>query len=324
MNAQDAEHLIQSFPIQAYLDYCDLYKLNPYQSDPEILNYQLYYYVVYRMLFLKGTDGSARADVGQIEKYLALEGIHSDVRPWKPLAHLLSSLKYYRPSKAQVKRAFRESELILIFDKIKPTSVSALIIRTFLAFAVCGALRASEYTARRKNPAPIDAFNVVKLRRIHKFIDETGNQSLIYLFFRSKRNRTWKTEYAVMPCCCSEGLPCAYHELERLEKHIKNLNQDTYLFTWPNGSLLTYDHALKICKAVSASIGASWEDIGTHSARKARTVMAARRRLSAHELLLIGRWKRLESVIPYLQMSPLQFSSFLSGVMGTNTHSSKL
>ena len=279
---------------------------------------------MYRVDFLDGTEGTARSDINAIEQYLASEGIHSDARKWKPLAQLLLSLKYYKPSKSRKKRAYRESELILIFDKIKPISINALVIRTMLAFAVCGALRASEYTTPRKNPNQLQACNMVKPRRIVKFIDEAGNQSLIYLFFRSKKNRTWQTEYAVMPCWCSEGLPCAYHELERLEKNIKHLNQDTYLFTWANGSFVTYNEALNFFKAVSASVGANWKDIGTHSARKARTVIAACRGVPAHLLLLIGRWKNLESVRPYLQMSPLQFSSFLSGLFDKPNLQAKL
>ena len=228
------------------------------------------------------------------------------------MKQLLKTLKTTHPTKKQKKRPFRESEIKLIFQAIQPSSIDSLLVRCILAFAICGALRGSEYTVPIKTATGIQAVNAVKKQKIHRFIDATGNKSMVYVFFKSKTNQLWEAEYAVMPCCCKEKLPCAYHELERLESYISNLSDSTYLFTWSDGTLVTYNEALAVCKKAAALVGAKWEDIGTHSARKARTVMAVRRGLTQEAILLIGRWKSFESIIPYLDMGPLEFSAHLS------------
>ena len=192
---------------------------------------------MYRIDYVNGTSGTAKSDINTIETWLALQGIHSDAKAWRPMKQLLKKLKTTHPTKKQKKRPFRESEIRVIFDVLKPTSIDLLVVRCILAFALCGALRGSEYTVPTKNAIGIKAVNVVKKQKTHRFIDASGNKSLIYVFFKSKTNQQWEAEYAVMPCCCKEELPCAYHELAKLESHITNLSENTHLFTWSDGTL---------------------------------------------------------------------------------------
>ena len=293
-----------SFAVKAYLSFCANYQLEPLQSSQNQLQIQLYHYVSYRLCFLNGTSGTVRSDLTSIENYLALYGIHSDVKLWKPMAQFLKSLKEKFPVKSNKKRAFRESELLLAFSKMAPVSWDIIVIRCLVAFGLGGALRASEYTAPNKSPSKRQAVNIVKKGRIFKFENLSGHPSLLYCFFRSKTNRTWKREFAVMPCVCDVPLPCAYHELQRLDSLIKEAHDNTYLFVWADGSLVTYSDALLAYKKVAELVGADPLTIGTHSLRKARIVIGVKRGLPAQALLQIGRWATFDSIIPYLEMGP--------------------
>ena len=263
---------------------------------------------MYRLEFLDGTSGTAQSDINKIENYLALFGIHSDVKSWKPFQQFLVSLKQHYPVKSQTKRAFRESELNIAFQRIPPTSWNSIIIRCLVSFALGGALRASEFVAPNKHPNSSQSINLVKKRSIYRF-SENGKSSMIYFFFKSKRNQEFKSEFAVMPCICDVPLPCAYHETLRLESLISNLNPNTYLFVWNDGSLVTYPDLNVVFKNVAALVGADPESIGTHSARKARVVIGIKQGLPPHALLQIGRWASLDSVVPYLRMGPMDLNS---------------
>ena len=181
-----------SFAVRAYLSFCSNYSLDPFQHNPAQLQTQLYRYVIYRLKFLNGTHGTARSDITTIENYLAQFNIHSDVKLWKPMAQLLKAAKQDFPVQTNKKRPFRESELTLAFIKLVPNSWDILVIRCLLAFGLGGALRASEYTSPNKKPSNLEAVNIVKLGRIFKFFDDNGHPSMLYCFFRSKTNQTWK------------------------------------------------------------------------------------------------------------------------------------
>ena len=263
---------------------------------------------MYRLEFLNGTSGTAQSDIYTIENYLASYGIHSDVKSWKPFHQFLLSLKQQFPVKFQAKRAFRESELNMAFARIPPNSWNSIIVRCLVAFALGGALRASEYISPNKHPNRIQRINLVKKRSIYRF-SQDGKSSMIYFFFKSKRNQEFKSEFAVMPCICDIPLPCAFHEILRLESIIKDIKPDSYLFVWDDGSLVTYPELNQVFKNVAALVGADPESIGTHSARKARVVIGIKQGLPAHALLQIGRWSSLDSIIPYLRMGPLDLNS---------------
>ena len=273
---------------------------------------QLQQYAQYRCDFLNGTECTVPNDIGIIEKYLAAHGIQSDIRAYKPFQLFLAKLPILYPKKSNTKRAFRASELHMIFKAMPPTSFDTIILRCLIAFAVGGALRASEYTAPIKNPGRHQRVNIVKKGRIFRFKDDNGKNSMIYLFFRSKKNQTYQTEFAVMPCLCDISLPCAFHEILRLESHIKQAHDDTYLFVWSDKTFVTYRDTLWSFKRAAQMVGSDWKTIGTHSARKARVVIGVKQGLSEPALLLLGRWKRLDSVKPYLRMGPLDLSSVLS------------
>ena len=304
--------------MRAYLSFCANYHLEPLQSNQEQLQSQLYHYVSYRLNFLNGTSGTARSDIITIEKYLALYGIHSDVKLWKPMDQFLKALKEKFPVKTNKKRAFRESELLLAFSQMVPNCWDTLVIRCLIAFGLGGALRASEYTAPNKCPTKRQAVNVVKKGRIFQFEDDQGYPSMLYCFFRSKTNRNWKREFAVMPCVCDVPLPCAYHELQRLEAHIKQAHDNTYLFVWADGSLVTYADALFAYKKVAGLVGADASTIGTHSLRKARIVIGVKRGLPAQALLQLGRWATFDSIIPYLEMGPYDLNQAIVSNYGIN------
>jgi len=291
------------FPVRAYLSFCSVYRLNPFEKNETQLRNNLFRYTVYRLEFLNGTSGTAQSDITTIENYLAIYGIHSDLKLWKPFKQFISSIKPLFPTKSQAKRAFRESELNLAFIRMPPTSWNTIIVRCLVAFALGGALRASEYVAPNKNPSRIQSVNIVKKRNIYRFMDN-GNPSMLYLFFKSKTNQSFKPEFAVMPCICDVPLPCAYHETLRLESLISNLEENTYLFTWNDRSLVTYNDTNHAFKQVASLVGADPDSIGTHSARKARVVIGIKQGLPSHALLQVGRWASLDSVIPYLRMGP--------------------
>ena len=303
-----AQSIKDSFPVRAYLSFCSNYNLDPIQANRDKLYEQLYQYISYRINFLGGTYGTARSDITTIEKYLALHKIHSEVKLWKPMGQFLKSLKESFPVKSNKKRPFRESELALAFAKLKPNSWDTLIVRCLIAFGLGGALRASEFTAPNKKPTKSQAVNLVKKNRIFRFDDEKGHPSMLYYFFRSKTNHSWKPEFAVMPCVCDVPLPCAYHELLRLESHIKRAHGGTYLFVWSDGSLVTYSDTLFALKRVAKLVGSDADTIGTHSLRKARIVIGVKRGLPAQALLQIGRWATFDSIIPYLQMGPFDLN----------------
>ena len=263
---------------------------------------------MYRLEFLDETSGTAQSDINKIENYLAIFGIHSDVKSWKPFQQFLASLKQSHPVKSQTKRAFRESELNMAFHLIPPISWNSIIIRCLVSFALGGALRASEFVAPNKHPNSLQSVNLVKKRSIYRF-SENGKPSMIYFFFKSKKNQVFKSEFAVMPCICDVPLPCAYHETLKLESLISNLNPNTYLFVWDDGSLVTYPDLNMVFKNVAALVGADPESIGTHSARKARVVIGIKQGLPPHALLQIGRWASLDSVVPYLRMGPIDLNS---------------
>ena len=281
------------------------------ERNKESLLKQLQHYIVYRLEYLQGTATSVISDIRIIEMFLAQNNIHSNCRKWKPIADLLAILPTTYPSTSQAKRAFRNTELFCIMQKIVPASIDSIMIRCLIAFGVSGALRASEYTSPVKEPSPEQAINIVRKGRLFKFKNELGKPSMIYLFFRSKKNQKLNPEFAVMPCSCQDMMPCAYHELARLESHIKKAHNETYLFVWADGSLVTYTDTLNCFKQASAAIGAKANVIGTHSARKARVVIGVKAGLPEHMLLLLGRWKSLDSVKPYLRMGPLDFSQAL-------------
>lgn len=259
---------------------------------------------MFRVNYVHATGLSVTRDIGTIEKYLAANGIHSDVKNWNPMKVLLAQLRKDYPSKHHTKRAFRESELAAIFYRLQPKSINAMIIRCLLAFAVGGAFRASEYTAPCKKPTTKQTYNMVRGSRLTSFRNRAGLPILVYFFFKSKTNGVLKREFAVLPCVCDKALPCAYHEIEYLKQYIIDYNENTYLFTWDDGSYVTYRDALKVCKNVSSMIGANAEDIGTHSCRKARVVIGIKQGLPPHILMQLGRWQSLDSIHPYLRMEP--------------------
>ena len=308
MHTAKAQSLEESFPIRAYLSFCSNYQLEPLQANQIVRRNQLYQYVSYRLYFLNGTSGTARSDLIAIENYLAMHGIHSDVKSWKPMAQFLGSLAQQFPVKSNKKRAFRESELVLAFSKMAPKSWDTLMVRCLVSFGLGGALRASEYTAPNKHPTRFQAVNIVRKGRIFRFLDANNHPSMLYCFFRSKTNNTWKREFAVMPCVCDIPLPCAVHEMDSLLEHIKNCHNNTYLFTWGDGSLVTYSDALFAYKRVAGLVGADAASIGTHSLRKARIVIGVKKGLPDQALLQIGRWSRFDSIVPYLEMGPLDLN----------------
>jgi len=280
-----AKSLFSKFSIRSYLVFCNQYNLDSAERSRPILYEQLRQYAMYRIEFIGASGESVARDIGDIEALLASEGIHSDVKSWNPMSELLKQLKKKYPTKTQTKRAYRSSELVTIFDTIKPCSIDSLVIRAVLSFAVGGALRGSEYTAPNKKPSQSQTYNMVRGSRITYFTDDTGAPAMVYFFFKSKRNGTFKREFVVMPCVCKDSLPCAFHELETLKKSISNLTPNTYLFVWADGSFVTYRDMLRLCKGASNLIGASSFDIGTHSARKARIIEAAKRGVPSHILI---------------------------------------
>ena len=263
LNFKNGKAIEKSFAIQAYLSFCELYHLDPFETHEAILYRNLLRFTVYRLDFLDGTAGTAKTDITAIEKYLAAYGIHSNAKKWKPLEKFLLAINESHPKKNQTKRAFRPSELNLIFEKLLPTSINTILLRCLISFAVSGALRASEYSAPSKNPPTNRMMNMVTKGRIYKFIDNEARPSMIYMFFRSKMNHSWKPEFAVTPCICDVPLPCAFHELQRLEKLIKKAHSKTYLFVWSDGSFITYNDALNCFKKASALVGADPDSIGT-------------------------------------------------------------
>jgi len=315
-----SKSFLNKFSIRSYLVFCNHYKLDAAESSRSILFEQLRQYAMFRIEFIGASGESVYRDISDIETYLASEGIHCDVKKWKPMSELLKQLKKKYPTKTQTKRAYRSSELVMIFDTIKPRSIDSLVIRSILAFAVCGALRGSEYTAPKKKPSQAQTYNMVRGSRISYFTDNTGAPAMVYFFFKSKTNGTLKREFVVMPCCCRDLLPCALHELERLKKKIKNLTPNTFLFVWADGSFVTYRDMLRLCKGASNLIGASSFDIGTHSARKARIVEAAKRGVPSHILLLMGRWSGMESIKPYLNMDPQSLATAISAPAPSSIH----
>lgn len=273
---------------------------------------QLKSYAIYRIEFLNGTGGSVTADIRTIENYFAALGRHSDVRKWKPMAKLLSVLRKVYPAKSQAKRPFSISELSVIYNIIQPKSFDSLIIRSLLAFAIGGALRASEYTCPVKKPTIAQQMNMVRLDRVTEFTDSNGKPALVYFFFRSKTNQSWKAEFAVMPCMCDLDLPCAVHEVARLKQYLKDEEPNSALFTWSNGSYVTYRDALHVFKKVVELTGADPKSIGTHSARKTRIMIGLKQGLPQQILVLIGRWSCFESIRPYLDMSPQDLNELLA------------
>jgi hypothetical protein len=297
--------LENEFAVLCYTSFCSIYQLPTMPQSYDILYPQLQRYIIYRLNLLGGTHGTVRSDIATIEQYFAINGFHSDVRSWKPMLTLLNAVRKEFPVKRRTKRAFRASELSVMMHVLSKASINGLIVRCLIAFAFGGALRASEYTTPVKEPSINQSINIVREGRIAFFQDADDRPAIVYFFFRSKTNRIYKTEFAVMPCMCDLDLPCAIHELLLLRKYITNLKGNTYLFTWSDGSLVTYSDTLACFKKASAIIGANAKDIGTHSARKARIVIGVKNGLPAHVLLLLGRWKQMDSIKPYLAMQPL-------------------
>ena len=108
----------KKFPIRAYLAFCKAYKLQPLEHSLPKLYEQLRQYSIFRIQFIGASGNSVASDIADIESYLAAEGIHSDAKNWKPMKKLLAELISKYPSKDQTKRAFRTSELVMIFDKL--------------------------------------------------------------------------------------------------------------------------------------------------------------------------------------------------------------
>ena len=291
-----------------YLSFCEFYNLNPYPTDTAELYLNQDRYLTYRLYFAQGTHASIKTDISSIQFHLACKGIHSNIRndhlPWK---RILKAAETKFPSKKQKSRALSISEFKRMVDCLPPTSIDSLVARTIFTVAFATGMRGTEFLASNNKPRSRKA-SLLLLRRDRVFIwedKESGAHFGVVWFFKSKTNQGWAQEFATIPCCCKLGF-CPIKDLILLISQMKNVDNNTILFTWSNGTLATKSQLRLLLRNVAKQIDIlDFNQIGTHSTRKLCIQFAIVYGLPDTVVIQIGRWKSFNSIRPYIEMSPL-------------------
>ena len=298
------------FPVRAYLKFCKIYKLNPLITSKREIYLQLERFTVWRLKMLQGTGGTASSDLTAIQHWLALHGIHADIKnEHRPIQKIIKSAQKLHPTTDQTTRPLQQWEIKAIFKLLPKDSIDSIVVRTAWALALTTALRSEEFLAHTTGSDPPDrTIHYVRKERI--FLWEPSKNSTrkhfgVIWFWKSKTNQTFKKEFATMACGCDIGV-CAIKEIQRLLKCMKNPKKQTAIFTWKDGTYFTAQQSREYLKKYINEIGSSHEKVGNHSLKKACITFALRRKIPDGVAVQLARWQSFQSLRSYINLNPRQ------------------
>ena len=298
------------FPTRAYLRFCKIYGLNPIISDKKDIYLQIERFTVWRLKVLQGTGGTALSDIGSIQHWFALKGIHSDIRnEHKPMQKILKGAMKCHPPKTQAARPLYLWELKAIFNKLPINNIDSVVIRAAWALALTTALRGEEFLAHTtKNDNSERKMHYVRKGRLFLWEPDPTSKKKhfgVVWFWKSKTNHVYNKEFATMVCGCQHGI-CAITELQRLLKFMNNPKEQTALFTWKNGSYFTASQSREYLKKFVNEIGSSHINIGNNSLKKACIIFAMKNKTPDTIAVQLARWKSFQSIRSYINLNPRQ------------------
>lgn len=307
---EKSSHKKLDFPTKAYLRFCKIYGLNPIISNVKEIYLQIERFTVWRLKVLQGTGGTAMSDIASIQHWLALKGIHSDIRnEHKPIQKILKGAMKIHPPIKQAARPLNLWELKEIFNRLPTNDINSIVIRAAWALALTTALRGEEFLAHTTNLDPPDrTIHYIRLGRVFLWeppLNSKRKHFGVVWFWKSKTNHVFEKEFATMTCGCHHNI-CAITEINRLIKCLKNPKPQTALFTWKDGSYFTANQSRDYLKKFVNEIGSSYKNIGNNSLKKACIIFAIKNKTPDTIAVQLARWKSFNSIRSYINFNPRQ------------------
>ena len=317
-----------SFPVRAYLEFCDIYSLNPIEQTTANLYVQISRYTVWRLKFLDGTCGTIKDDICKIQNWLALQGVHSDIlNQYRPMQRILKAAEKLNPKKHQTKRPFQWWEIQKIFELIPTNNINSIVLRAAISFALATAMRPDEFLAHKvRDDSEKRKDKYLKYGRI--LIWQPTNKSErnhfgVVWFFSSKTNQTGLREFATLPCGCDKGL-CPIIELRRLLSILSKPTPETAIFTWENGNFVTTQDFRKKIKGLADQIGSNADEIGSYSLKKTAITQAILDGMPDSVVVQLARWRSFSSIRPYINLGPRQLLEARERINGSNDNRNRM